>query len=272
LPSLKGREDILKLYAKKFKLAKSINLKDVARGTTGFSGADLENLLNEAALAAARLGRKQIEMADIDEARDKNLMGPKKNRKIRDWDKKMTAYHEAGHAFISMHYDDLVDPILKATIIPRGQALGMVQHLPIDDKVSMTVAEIKANMAVAMGGRAAEMVFMGPSKITTGAESDIAKATRLARYSITVAGLSDKIGSIAINQADTFGARHSLETASEKTIQMVDDEIKAWVDAAYSDAIKILTRSKSTVKKLAEELLKRETLSMAEIEKIIRKK
>ncbi|MCL1902215.1 MAG: ATP-dependent zinc metalloprotease FtsH [Alphaproteobacteria bacterium] len=269
LPNLAGREEILNLYAKKMKFAKDADLKNIARGTTGFSGADLENLLNEAALNAARSNHKEIENSDLEEARDKTLMGPKKNKKMRDWDKKLTAYHEAGHAYISVHYRDLVDPIHKATIIPRGRSLGVTQFLPTDDKVSLTVSEIRATMSVAMGGRAAEEVFLGADKITTGAEMDIAHATYLARRSITMDGLSSKIGPVAIYQVDTFGTRHALESASEKTAELVDSEIRAWMDAAHKDAKQILTKNRASVKKLAEELLVRETLTREEIEKIV---
>ncbi|MGI5845810.1 MAG: ATP-dependent zinc metalloprotease FtsH [Alphaproteobacteria bacterium] len=272
LPDLTGRKEILDLYAKKIKIAKDVNLKDVARGTTGFSGADLENLLNEAALHAAGANKKEIGKEDIEEARDKTLMGPKKNRRMRPQDIKLTAYHEAGHAFMSIHYRDLTDPIHKATIIPRGRSLGMVQHLPIDDKVSMTLSEIRANISIYLAGRAAEEIFFGADKITTGAESDIAAATRLARHSITIAGLSKKIGLPAINQITSFGSRTALENASEKTAEAVDNEVKAWLDVGHKDAIKVLTKNKTLVKKLAEELLKRETLTREEIEKIVLKK
>ena len=269
LPDLSGRNEILKLYADRVKMASDVDLMDVARGTTGFSGADLENLLNEAALHAVRVGHSEIQATDIDEARDKIMMGPRKVRKIREDDKKLTAYHEAGHAFVSNHYADITDPINKATIIPRGRALGMVQHLPIDDKVSMTVAEVRAQLSISLAGRAAEEVFFGSNKITTGAESDIAGATRLARYSVTTAGLSDKIGLVAINQSNTFGGRSALENASEKTAETVDAEIRSWMDAAHTDAIKILKQNKTVVEKLANELLKRETLTGDEIREII---
>ena len=269
LPDLAGRREILNLYAKKVKVSPDVNLQDLARGTTGFSGADLENLLNEAALHAVRNGRNEIATVDVEEARDKILMGPRKVRKMRPEDIKLTAYHEAGHAFVSIMYADITDPIHKATIIPRGRALGMVQHLPIDDKVSMTVAEVRANLAIALAGRSAEEVFFGPDKITTGAESDIAMATHLARYSITTAGLSKKIGLAAIKQVNTLGARSALENASEKTAEMVDDEVKAWLDAAHADATKLLSKNKEKVRKLAEELLARETLTGDEIKEII---
>ena len=272
LPDMAGRKAILELHAKKIKMHEDVNLGDLARGTTGLSGADLENLLNEAALHAVRSGHKMVAPDDIEEARDKLLMGPRKIRKMRPEDIKLTAYHEAGHAFVATHYADIADPIHKATIIPRGRALGMVQHLPIDDKVSMSIAEVRANLAISMAGRASEAVFFGADKITTGAEADIAMATRLARRSITTAGLSNKIGLVAINQAQTFGSRVPLENASEKTAEIVDAEIKNWTDAAYRDAVSILTKNKAVVKKLAEELLKRETLTGEEIMKIVGKK
>lgn len=269
LPDMSGRRAILDLYAKRIKVGDSVNMQDVARGTTGFSGADLENLLNEAALHAVRQGRESIASDDIEEARDKLIMGPRKVRKMRPEDIKLTAFHEAGHAFVSMVYSDVTDPVHKATIIPRGRALGMVQHLPIDDKVSMTLAEVRANLSISMAGRAAEEVFFGADKITTGAESDIANATGLARYSITTAGLSKKIGTVAVKQANIMAGRAALENASDKTAEIVDSEIRAWLDAAHDDAVKIITKNKKTVEKLANELLARETLTGDEIREII---
>lgn len=272
LPDVSGRHAILDLYAKRIKIEESVDLMNLARGTTGFSGADLENLLNEAALHAVRNGRKKVASPDIEEARDKVLMGPRKVRKMRPDDVKLTAYHEAGHAFVSVFYSDLTDPIHKATIVPRGHALGMVQHLPIDDKVSMSRAEINANMSIAMAGRSAEEIFFGRDKVTTGAEADIAMATRLARRSITTAGLSDKIGTVAINQVQVFGNRAPLEDASQKTAELVDVEIKSWLDNAHADALKILNKNKKTVEKLANELLSRETLTGDEIREIVQGK
>ncbi|MFQ6744378.1 MAG: ATP-dependent zinc metalloprotease FtsH [Alphaproteobacteria bacterium] len=269
LPDMAGRREILDLYAKRVKISDNVNLQDIARGTTGFSGADLENLLNEAALHAVRNKRDKIAPEDIEEARDKITMGPRKIRKMRPEDIKLTAYHEAGHAFVSLMYEDIADPIHKATIIPRGRALGMVQHLPIDDKVSMTLAEVRANLSIALAGRCAEEIFFGSDKITTGAESDIAMATRLARYSITTAGLSKKVGLAAINQVGTFGTRGALENASEKTAEIVDAEIQDWLNAAHTDATKHLTKNKKTVEKLANELLNRETLTGEEIRNIV---
>ncbi len=269
LPNLEGRRDILDLHAKKFKIDDKVSLMDVARGTTGFSGADLENLLNEAALHAVRANHKVVEQSDLEEARDKILMGPKKNRKMRPEDIKLTAYHEAGHAFVGLHYDGVVDPIHKATIIPRGRALGMVQHVPVDDKMSMTIEEVRADLSVDLAGRASEEVFFGKNKITTGAASDIENATRLARRSITMAGLSDKIGMVAINQVNTFGQRVALENASEKTAEKVDEEIKNWLDMAYKDAKNLVAKNKATVDKLAKALLDKETLSGEEIREIV---
>ena len=268
-PDVKGREDILKVHAKDKRLDDSVSLKTIARATPGFTGADLSNLLNEAALHAVRNKRDKIAPADIEEARDKITMGPRKIRKMRPEDIKLTAYHEAGHAFVSLMYEDIADPIHQATIIPRGRALGMVQHLPIDDKVSMTLAEVRANLSIAMAGRCAEEVFFGNDKITTGAESDIAMATRLARYLITTAGLSKKVGLAAINQVGTFGTRGALENASEKTAEIVDNEIQNWLSAAHADATKHLTKNKKTVEKLATELLNRETLTGEEIREIV---
>ena len=269
LPNLEGRRYILDLHAKKFKIDEKVSMLDVARGTTGFSGADLENLLNEAALHAVRVEHKLVEQSDIEEARDKILMGPKKNRKMRPQDVKLTAYHEAGHAFVGVHYRDITDPIHKATIIPRGRALGMVQHLPVDDKVSMTLEEVRADLAIDLAGRAAEEIFFGKNKITTGAASDIEMATNVARRSITMAGLSEKIGMVAINQANTFGQRIALENASEKTAEAVDAEIRAWIDAAYKDAKTLVSKNKATVEKIAKALLEKETLSGEEIREIV---
>jgi len=270
LPDMAGRRAILKLYAKKMKLDKKVSLDVAARGTTGFSGADLNNLLNEAALLAARDGRKTISNADIDEARDKILMGPRKERKMRPEDIRLTAYHEAGHAFMSVHYKGVTDPIHKATILPRGRALGMVQYLPIDDKVSVTLAEILANLEISLAGRGAEELFFGASKITTGAENDIAMATHIVRKSITAWGLSEKIGLIAVNQVESWG-RSALENASQKTAESVDKEVKVWIDSAYDKVKKILSKNKAKVQRLAEELLGHETLTREEIEKIIGK-
>jgi cell division protease FtsH len=270
LPDMAGRLAILELYAKKMKLDADVSLQIAARGTTGFSGADLNNLLNESALLAARAGRKTISNSDIDEARDKILMGPKKDRKMRPEDLKLTAYHEDGHAFLSVYYKDITDPIHKATILPRGRALGMVQYLPIDDKVSLTLAEIRADLEISLAGRATEELFFGADKITTGAENDIAQATHIARKSVTAWGLSPKIGAVAINQVESWG-RNALENASEKTAELVDAEVRAWIDSAYKNTRATLSKNKTKVKKLADELLKRETLTKEEIEKIVGK-
>ena len=168
-----------------------------------------------------------------------------------------------------MHYSDVTDPIHKATIIPRGRALGMVQHLPVDNKVSMTLDEVRANLSVDLAGRAAEEVFFGANKITTGAESDIAMATRLARYSITTAGLSDKIGMVAVNQVNSFGQKVALEDASQKTAEIVDNEIRVWLDAAHKDAKNLVAKNKSVVEKLALALMDKETLTGDQIKAIV---
>ncbi|MCL2629429.1 MAG: ATP-dependent zinc metalloprotease FtsH [Alphaproteobacteria bacterium] len=270
LPDKDGRRDILKIYAEKLKLDGSVDLDVTARGTSGFSGAELANLMNEAALLAVRRKSKTVSAKDLDNARDKILMGPEKSIKMTDNDKKLAAYHEAGHAFLSVHYRDLSDPILKATIIPRGRALGMVQHLPKDEKRSLNLAEIRATLSIYMAGRAAEEVFLGKDKITTGAMADIAAATNLARHAVAQAGLSKKLGMIALNETvGGWGGMSRRENVSDKTAELLDAEIKSLIDKAYGDSVKVITKSKPKVKKLADELLKRETLSAAEINKIL---
>ncbi|MDR1027195.1 MAG: ATP-dependent zinc metalloprotease FtsH [Rickettsiales bacterium] len=269
LPDRAGRLAILELYAKKMKFDKSVSLDAAARGTTGFSGADLNNLLNEAALNAARAGRTAVNDADIDEARDKILMGPRKDKKMRGEDLRRTAYHEAGHAMLSVSHAGLVDPIHKATILPRGRALGMVQYLPVDDKVSLTLAEIRADLEISLAGRAAEEIFFGADQITTGAENDIAQASRLARRAITAWGLSPKVGMVSVNQVDGWG-RGYLENASDDTARLVDAEVADWMAASYKRARAVLVKNRAKMKRLADELLARETLTREEIEKIIK--
>lgn len=270
LPDKAGRADILKIYAAKIKLDSSVDLDVVARGTSGFSGAELANLMNEAALLAVRRKSNSVSNADLDGARDKILMGPEKSMKMTDADKRLAAFHEAGHAFLSVHYRAVADPILKATIIPRGRALGMVQHLPKDEKRSLNLSEIRANLSIYMAGRASEEVFLGRDKITTGAQADIAAATNLARHAVAQAGLSPKLGMIALNETiGGWGYMTRRENVSDKTAEVLDAEIKSLIDAAYKDSLKVVSKNKIKVKKLAEELLKRETLTAADINKIL---
>ncbi len=272
LPDYKGRLDILNLYAKKVKLGEKIDLSVMARGTVGFSGAELENLLNEAALYAVRQKHTEIEQTDLEEARDKIMMGPKKAKKLSEKDIKLTAYHEAGHAMVSVHFTGICDPIHKATIVPRGMAMGMVQRLPETEKNSMTLAEVRGDLAVAMAGRVSEEVFFGADKITTGAAGDIAMATNLARRVITMGGMSKKIGMVAINETEVpWGQKKNLENVSDKTMDLVDSEIKTMIDSAYITAKKIITKNKATVEKIAKTLLEKETLTRQEIETIVKK-
>ncbi|MDR2685779.1 MAG: ATP-dependent zinc metalloprotease FtsH [Rickettsiales bacterium] len=271
LPNRSGRLDILKIYAAKLKLDKSVDLDIAARGTPGFSGAELENLMNEAALIAVRRKSTAVSAADLDMARDKVLMGPEKSMRMSENDRKIAAYHEAGHAMLSVHFKGVSDPILKATIIPRGRALGMVQHLPVDDKNSMNLAEIRANLAIYMAGRASEEIFIGKDKITTGATADIAAATNLARHAVVSAGLSPKLGMIAVNETmGGWGIQTRRENVSDKTAELVDAEIKSLIDSAYKIASAVLGKNKPKMKKLAEALLKRETLTADEIEKVLK--
>jgi cell division protease FtsH len=270
LPDMAGRKDILKIYAAKLKLDPKVDLEVVARGTSGFSGAELANLMNEAALLAVRRKSNSVSAGDLDNARDKILMGPEKSIKMTDNDKKLAAFHEAGHAFLSVHYRAVSDPILKATIIPRGRALGMVQHLPKDEKRSLNLSEIRANLSIYMAGRASEEVFLGKDKITTGAMADIAAATNLARHAVAQAGLSPKLGMIALNETvGGWGYTTRRENVSDKTAEVLDAEIKSLMDAAYKDSLKTIQKNKAKVKKLAEELLKRETLTASDINKIL---
>jgi cell division protease FtsH len=273
LPNMQGRKEILKIYANKLQLENNVDLEIIARGTPGFSGAELANLMNEAAILAVRRKSNSVSNNDLDLARDKILMGPEKAMKMSDADKKLAAIHESGHAFMTMHYKGIADPILKATIIPRGRALGMVQHLPIDDKHSMNISEIRANLSIYLAGRASEEVFLGKDKITTGASSDISQATNLARHAIAEAGLSPKLGMIAVRETvGGWGITGRRENVSDKTAEILDNEVRAMLDAAYRDAKSVLTKNKAKVKKLSDELLKRETLTASEIEKILKKK
>ncbi len=273
LPDVRGRLEILELYAKKVTMDNDVDLSVVARATPGFSGAELENLLNEAALLAVRANHVSIMQDDIEEAKDKIMMGPKKGKKMSQNDIKLTAYHEAGHAFVSVHYADITDPIHKATIIPRGRALGMVQRLPIDDKVSMTLAEIRADLSIAVSGRVAEELFFGPDKITTGAAGDIQSATSMARRAVTLAGLSKKVGMVAVSETEVpWGQVRPLENVSDKTAELVDAEVRRMIDEAYTDSKKIITKNKARVKAIADALIQYETLDKDEIEALAKGK
>ncbi len=272
-PDKKGREEILKVHVKKVPLAKDVKLSVIARGTPGFSGADLANLVNEAALLAARKNKTKVTSKDFDEAKDKVLMGAeRKSMAMDDNEKKLTAYHEAGHAICSLFVEE-TDPIHKATIIPRGRALGMVQQLPEKDQYSYSKTKMLSRLIIMMGGRVAEELKFGPKKITSGASSDIAAATNLARSMVTEWGMSDKLGPVlyAENTGEVFLGKSVTQSRnmSEETAKLVDAEIKSLVVNAYQEATKLLTEHKADWEKLSEALIEYETLSGEEIKDLL---
>ena len=275
-PDILGREKILKVHLRKVPLAPNVKPKIIARGTPGFSGADLANLVNEGALLAARRNKRFVTMDEMEDAKDKVLMGiERKSMVMKDDEKKLTAYHEAGHAIVAVHSKES-DPVHKATIIPRGRALGMVMRLPESDRISVSKIKLKADLAVAMGGRIAEEMIFGPSKITTGASSDISMATNIARKMVTEWGMSDKLGPLAYgeNEQEVF-LGHSVtqkKNISESTAQEIDKEVRKIVDEAYKKAHSIIKKNINQLHKLAKGLLKYETLTGEEIKDVIKGK
>ena len=275
-PDILGREQILKVHLRKVPLAPNVNPKIIARGTPGFSGADLANLVNESALLAARRNKRFVTMQEMEDAKDKVLMGiERKSMVMKDEEKKLTAYHEAGHAIVAIHSKES-DPVHKATIIPRGRALGMVMRLPESDRISMSKIKLKADLAVAMGGRIAEVIIFGPSKITTGASSDISMATNIARKMVTEWGMSDKLGPLSYgeNEQEVF-LGHSVtqkKNVSESTAQEIDKEIRKIIDEAYKKAESIIKKNINQLHKLAKGLLHYETLTGDEIKDVIKGK
>ena len=273
-PDVLGREKILTVHSRHVPMAENVDLKIIARGTPGFSGADLANLINEAALLAARRNRRTVSMAELEEAKDKVMMGSERRSMVMtDEEKRLTAYHESGHAVVAFH-TPASDPIHKATIIPRGRALGMVMRLPEGDRISMSIERLYADLAVAMGGRIAEEMIFGPNKITTGASSDISMATQMARRMVTEWGMSEKLGPITYgeNTQELF-LGHSVtqhKNVSEATAQLIDEEVKRIVEDAYERAKKILTKHRNHLELLAKTLLEYETLSGDEINILIK--
>ena len=272
-PDIEGREKILLVHMKKVPLAPDVNARVIARGTPGFSGADLANLVNEAALLAARRAKRLVSMRDFEDAKDKVLMGvERKSMVMTEDEKKMTAYHEAGHAVVSMH-EAASDPIHKATIIPRGRALGMVMRLPERDQYSYHRDKMYANLSVSMGGRVAEELIFGYDKVSSGASSDISYATDLARSMVTQWGMSDKLGPLkyADNQEEVF-LGHSVtrtQNVSEQTAQMIDAEVRSIVTVGYDRAKQVLSDNIDQLHALAGALLELETLSGDEIKKVL---
>jgi cell division protease FtsH len=275
-PDVVGREQILKVHVRKVPLAPDINLKTIARGTPGFSGADLMNLVNEAALTAARRNKRMVTQSEFEEAKDKVMMGAERKSLVMTEEEKMlTAYHEGGHAIVGLNVI-ATDPIHKATIIPRGRALGMVMQLPERDKLSMSLEQMTSRLAIMMGGRVAEELVFGRDKVTSGASSDIEQATRLARMMVTRWGLSEELGTVSYgeNQDEVFLGMSVSRTqnASEATVQKIDSEIRRFVEQGYNEATRILTEKRADLEALAKGLLEFETLSGDEIQDLLKGK
>jgi cell division protease FtsH len=268
-PDVNGRERILRVHMKNVPLAADVETKIIARGTPGFSGADLSNLVNEAALMAARKNRRMVTMRDFEEAKDKVMMGAERRSMVMtEEEKKNTAYHEGGHALVAITVPS-ADPVHKATIIPRGRALGMVMQLPEGDRYSMNFEQMTSRLAIMMAGRVAEELILGKDKITSGASSDIQAATSLARNMVTRWGYSDKLGLVSYgdNQEEVF-LGHSVsrtQNVSEETANIIDAEVKRLVNDGYEEAKRILTERLDDLHKLAKALLEYETLSGDEI-------
>ena len=270
LPDIKGREEILKVHARKKPLAEDVSLSDIAKATAGFTGADLENLLNEAALLAARGGQRFISMADLHEAMMKVIAGPeKKSRVVTPHAKRLTAYHEAGHAVV-IHELDTQDPVHQITIIPRGGAGGMTISLPQEDRAYLSRRELEEHIAVCLGGRVAEQLVLGD--ISTGASSDIQKASSIARNMVTKYGMSEKLGTIAYTSEsnEVFIGRTMAQSRSysEEIAGLIDEEVKSIVDAAYRRCEDILSQHRSQLELTAQYLLAHEVMSGETFQKV----
>jgi cell division protease FtsH len=275
LPDILGREKILKIHSKKVSMGPDVKLKTIAKGTPGFSGADLANLVNEAALLAARNNKRIVTSNEFEDAKDKVMMGAeRKSMVMTEEDKKLTAYHESGHAIVALN-EKASDPIHKATIMPRGKALGVVWTLPERDKYSHTREYLKANISKAMGGRIAEELIFGYEKVTSGASSDLQTATKLAKDMVTKFGMSNELGPLSYgeNEEEVFLGRSITrhQQMSEDTTKKIDVEIKKIVDEGYKKAKKILTEKIDDLHKLAKALLTYETLTGNEIDDLIYK-
>ncbi len=272
-PDVSGREKILRVHVRKVPLAPDVDLKILARGTPGFSGADLMNLVNEAALLAARRGKRIVTHAEFEDAKDKVMMGAeRKSMAMSEEEKKLTAYHEAGHAIVGLHVPAGI-PVHKATIIPRGRALGMVKFLPEGDRYSMKFKEFTSQLAVAMGGRVAEEITFGKENITSGATGDIQQATKMAKAMVTQMGYSDELGLVAYgdNQEEVFlGMSMGRQQAvSEATAQKIDAEVRRLIHQGYEDAKRIITEHHEEFVRIAEALLEFETLTGDEIRDLL---
>ena len=273
-PDILGREKILKVHMRKVPLAPDVEARTIARGTPGFSGADLANLVNEAALLAARKGKRVVTMAEFEDAKDKVMMGAERRSMVMsEEERRLTAYHEGGHALVTVHCP-ASDPIHKATIIPRGQALGLVQRLPDRDRYSHARNYLEDSLAIAMGGRVAEEIIFGEEQVTTGAASDIKHATDLARRMVTEWGMSRELGPLRYsdNEEEVF-LGHSVtqrKNVSEATAQIIDSEIRGLIEAAEARARDLITTHLEDLHRLADALLEYETLTGEEIKAALR--
>jgi cell division protease FtsH len=270
-PDIKGREKILGVHARKVPLGPDVDLRIIARGTPGFSGADLANLVNEAALMAARVGRRFVTMEDFENAKDKVMMGAERRSMVMSEDeKKLTAYHEAGHAIVGLNVPQH-DPVHKATIIPRGRALGLVLSLPERDQLSVTYTKYKSKIAMAMGGKVAEELKFGKENVTSGAASDIQQVSKIARAMVTQFGFSDALGNIdyANEQQSYLGSYQGQSNISPETQEKIDEEVRKLVEEGYQTAKRILTEKNEEWERLAQGLLEYETLTGSEITKVM---
>ena len=268
-PDVIGRERILKVHVRKVPLSPDVDLKVVARGTPGFSGADLMNLVNESALMAARRGKRVVTMVEFEDSKDKIMMGAERRTLVMtEGEKQLTAYHEGGHALVALNVA-ATDPVHKATIIPRGRALGMVMQLPERDKLSMSYEQMTSRLAVLMGGRVSEEIVFGKEKVTSGAQSDIQQATKLARAMVTQWGFSDALGTVMYgeNQEEVFlgYSMGKQNTLSEETSRKIDGEVRRLVEMGLAEATSILTTKRNDLEILAKGLMEYETLSGDEI-------
>ena len=270
-PDIRGREKILSVHARKTPLGPDVDLRIIARGCPGFSGADLANLVNEAALMAARIGRRFVTMDDFEKAKDKVMMGAERRSMVMTEDeKKLTAYHEAGHAIVGLNVPQH-DPIHKATIIPRGRALGMVMSLPERDQLSVSYTKYKSKIAMAMGGKVAEELIFGAENVTSGATSDIQQVSRIARAMVTQFGFSEALGNVDYaNERESYlGASSGGTSHSGTTQKTIDDEVRKIVDEGYARAKQILTDKNDDLHRLAQGLLEYETLTGDQIRRVI---
>ncbi len=270
-PDIKGREKILKVHSRKVPLGPDVDLRIIARGSPGFSGADLANLVNEAALLAARIGRRFVTMEDFESAKDKVMMGAERRSMVMtEAEKKLTAYHEAGHAIVGLNVPEH-DPIHKATIIPRGRALGLVMSLPERDQLSVTYKKYKSKIAMAMGGKVAEELIFGKDNVTSGAASDIQQCTKIARAMVTQFGFSKELGHVdyANEQQSYLGIYGGGSNHSSMTQKIIDEKVKEIIDEGYQTAKRILKEKSKDLENLALGLLEYETLTGSEIIQVI---